>query len=103
MTRPDDPEDSQPGLARERTDMAWTRTAISFAATGAAILKNHLVAGVVVLCLGLATWGLRRLLPGTADDDESRPRRLLLVTIAVTAVAVVALGVALTARSAGIR
>jgi uncharacterized membrane protein YidH (DUF202 family) len=93
---PDEPEDRQPGLARERTDLAWTRTAIAFAATGAAILKTHVVEGIIVLGLGLATWGVRRLFPARADD-ESSPRRLLLVTIAVLAVAAVSLGVSLTA------
>lgn len=93
---PDEPEDRQPGLARERTDLAWTRTAIAFAATGAAILKNHVVPGIIVLGLGLVTWGVRRLLPARADD-ESSPRRLLLVTIAVLVVAAVSLGVSLAA------
>ena len=92
---PDEPEDSQPGLAKERTDMAWTRTAIAFGATGAAILKDHVVAGIVVLALGVATWGLRRLFPLVATDG-SMSHRLLLVTIAVTIVAAVALGVTLT-------
>jgi uncharacterized membrane protein YidH (DUF202 family) len=98
----DEPEDTQPGLARERTDMAWTRTAISFAATGAAILKNHAAAGAVVLALGVVTWWIRRLFV-TPGGEQSRERRLLLVTVAVTAVGVVALVVALTARSKGLR
>jgi uncharacterized membrane protein YidH (DUF202 family) len=99
---PDDPEERDPGLARERTDLAWTRTAIAYAATGAAILKNHLIAGLVVLGLGVVTWGLRRVFPATITA-ENRPRRLLLVTITVTAVGVVALVVAFTARSSGLR
>lgn len=82
--------------------MAWTRTAISFAATGAAILKNHVIAGVIVLGLGAVTLGLRKLFPATVSD-ESRPRRLLLVTVTVTAVAAVALAVALTSHSAGVK
>jgi uncharacterized membrane protein YidH (DUF202 family) len=92
-----DPE-AAPGLAKERTDLAWTRTAISFAAAGAAILKSHLIPGVIVLALGLATWGLRRVFPAFSADDTARQRRLLLVTIAVTTVAIVALVVAITAR-----
>ena len=43
---PDDIEDRDPGLARERTDLAWTRSAISFAALGAAMLHTNAVAGV---------------------------------------------------------
>lgn len=100
MAPPDDPEDLDPGLARQRTRMAWTRTAIAFAAAGAAILRNHLVAGLIVLALGVITWGLRRLLPAVADDP-SRPRRLLLVTVTVTAVGLVALAVALSAPLTG--
>jgi uncharacterized membrane protein YidH (DUF202 family) len=106
MTTPGDQHDPDPdpdpeanrGLARERTNLAWTRTAISFAAAGAAILKSHLVPGLIVLALGLVTWGLRRVFPAFGADDASRQHRLLLVTICVTAVAVVALVVALTAR-----
>jgi uncharacterized membrane protein YidH (DUF202 family) len=100
--RPDverpDLEESDRGLARERTNMAWTRTAISFAALGAAILKDRLVPGLIVLALGLATWILSRFLPWSEGDDRARPRQMLLVTVAVTAVAAVSLGVALTAR-----
>lgn len=99
---PGDREDLEVVLARERTNMAWTRTAIAFAATGAAILKNHLVAGLIVLGLGVVTWGMRLAFPPTIDD-QSRPRRLLLVTITVSAVGVVALIVVFTAHSAGFR
>jgi len=81
--------------------MAWTRTAISFAAAGAAILKSHLVPGLIVLGLGLITWVLPRLFPGLGTGHASRQRRLLIVTIAVTAAAVVALAVALTAKARG--
>ena len=38
-----------PGLARARTRLAWTRTALSFAAIGALILKRDLAGGLVVL------------------------------------------------------
>jgi uncharacterized membrane protein YidH (DUF202 family) len=118
MTAPDEPrrgtgggqraggpgqrEDLEHRLARERTNMAWTRTAIAFAATGAAILKNHVIAGLIVLGLGLITWGLRLAFP-PAIDDQARPGRLLLVTITVSTAAVVALVVAFTAHSSGMR
>ncbi len=92
---------SEPGLARERTELAWTRTAIAFAATGAAILKNHLVAGLVVLALAVVTWAVGRMLPGPGGDEAALSRRLLMVTIAVTGVGIVALVVALTARPLG--
>jgi uncharacterized membrane protein YidH (DUF202 family) len=93
-----DPEEADPGLARERTSMAWTRTAISFAAAGAAILKDRPVPGIIVLALGLVTWALPRAFPWLGTGHVARQRRLLLITITVTAVAVVALGVAFTTR-----
>jgi uncharacterized membrane protein YidH (DUF202 family) len=96
-----DIEEADPGLARARTDMAWTRTAISFAAAGAAILKDRLVPGLIVLGLGLVTWALPRLFPHLGTGPAARQRRLLLVTLTVTAAAVVALAVALTARPKG--
>lgn len=99
VAREPDPEEADPGLAKQRTDMAWTRTAIAFAAAGAAILKSHVVPGVIVLGLGAVTWGLRRIFPAVGADGIARSRRLFLVTVAVTTVAVVALAVALTAPS----
>jgi uncharacterized membrane protein YidH (DUF202 family) len=96
-----DIEETDPGLARERTDMAWTRTAISFAAAGAAILKDRLVPGLIVLGLGLITLALPRVFPRLGIGLASRQRRLLLVTITVTAAAGVALSVALTGKSGG--
>jgi Domain of unknown function (DUF202) len=94
MPPPDELEELQPGLARERTQLAWTRTAIAFAAVGGAMLKTSVIAGVIVLLLSGVIWALRRLFdgPGTAI---ARPRRMLLVTATVTAVALVALVVAI--------
>src|SRR6266536_4976476 len=49
QTPAEDMEDLDPGLAGERTELAWTRTAISFAALGGAILKITPAVGVLVL------------------------------------------------------
>lgn len=94
---PPDIEEADPGLARDRTQMAWTRTAIAFAAAGAAILKTRLAAGLIVLALGAATWAVTRFFPGPVTDDGSRPRQLLLVTAAITVAALVCLVIVLTA------
>ena len=94
---PADVEEADPGLARDRTQMAWTRTAIAFVAAGVAILKTRPVPGVIVLALGAATWAVTRFFPGPATDDGSRPRQLLLVTAAITLVALVCLVIVLTA------
>jgi uncharacterized membrane protein YidH (DUF202 family) len=87
----DDPEDADPGLARERTGLAWTRTSISFLAVGAAILKTDVTAGAIVIAAGLGILGLRRFFPRsrTAADRQAR-LRLVSATVAVVAAAALA-------------
>ena len=97
---PEEMEDIDPGLARERTELAWTRTAISFAAVGVVILKTSPVAGGAVLALGALVWGIGRLMRRYERDltrqagAGERPRLLLLITITVTAVSLIAVAVA---------
>jgi uncharacterized membrane protein YidH (DUF202 family) len=85
-----DIEDGDPGLARERTELAWTRTAISFAALGGAIVKYRPAAGFPILLLSAVVWKLGRL-PGAPAGGRSRDRRLLLITVTITGVALAAL------------
>ncbi len=94
---PDDPEESDPGLAWERTRLAWARTAIAFAAVGAVVLRKELVAGLVVVAMAPTVWWLGRI-ASRASGPDARPRRLLLVTAAVTAVSLLAILVALLAH-----
>jgi uncharacterized membrane protein YidH (DUF202 family) len=82
---PDEPEDADPGLARERTRLAWARTAIGFAAVGAAMLRKELVPGLIVLALTPLVWGV-----GRFASHTPRPGRLLLVTVTITTVAALA-------------
>ncbi len=95
MPEPEDHEKADAGLAGRRTALAWTRTAIAFAALGGAILKTSPVAGIIVLALGAGLWALSRIVerktPGWPDS-----RRLLVVTITVVSVSLVALVVSLT-------
>jgi Domain of unknown function (DUF202) len=100
MPPPDDPEDADPGLARERTRLAWARTAIAFAAVGAVVLRKEVAAGLIVLAMAPLIWSIGRF-GSRASGPEVRPRRLLLVTAAVTAVALLAILVALLAHSPG--
>ena len=93
--------DPDPGLARARTSLAWLRTAIAFAAIGGLILKRDVAAGLAVLVLSAVVWATGRLAgaPGTV----ARPRRLLLISVAVAVVAVVALVISLVGpRPAGL-
>jgi hypothetical protein len=93
MQPSDDPEDADPGLARERTRLAWTRTAIAFAAVGAAMLKREVVPGLIVLATTPLIWVVGQV-ASRAPRPGARPGRLLVVTVTVTVVAVVAVVVA---------
>ena len=86
-TSPPGDEDADPGLARERTSLAWTRTALSFAAVGAVALRKDVIAGLLILATAPVIWRLGRL-------DHHRPGRLRLVTVTIVAVSLVALVVA---------
>ena len=92
-----------PGLARARTRLAWTRTALSFAAIGGVILRHELAAGFVVLGLSALVWGVARL-AGVPGRPGARRGRLLVIALAVTAVAAVALALVLFGpQTAGLR
>lgn len=101
MTAPaDDIEDADPGLARARTALSWTRTAISFAAVGAVILKSRPYAGIPILILSGLIWGLGQLTRAPATG-RARSRRLLAITVAITGVSIVALAIALLSPERG--
>ncbi len=60
-----DAYEREPGLAAERTELAWDRSALSLFACGAAIVKGlpkvtggsaHPAAGMAVLALGALVW-----------------------------------------------
>jgi uncharacterized membrane protein YidH (DUF202 family) len=77
------------GLALERTSLAWTRTAISFAAVGGVVLKREVIPGLILLAVVPFIYALGRLAYG-------RPGRLKMVTATIVAVALVALVVSVT-------
>jgi uncharacterized membrane protein YidH (DUF202 family) len=78
------------GLARERTELAWTRTAIAFAALGAALLRYRPVVGLPILALSAVVWRLGRP-PGPARAGHARDRRPLLITVTTVGVSLAAL------------
>ena len=88
-TSPPGRDDADPGLARARTSLAWTRTALSFAAVGAVALKKDVIAGLLIIATVPVIWRLGRI-------AHHRPGRLRLVTATIVAVALVALVVAVT-------
>ena len=84
----DDIEDADPGLARERTELAWTRSSISFAALGLAIVKFRPAVGVPILIFSAVIWWLGHL---SRDQAGTVARRVRFVTIAVVVLALSAL------------
>jgi uncharacterized membrane protein YidH (DUF202 family) len=88
--------EDEPGIGEpaERTRMAWTRTAIAFAAIGAAMLKSSPVGGVIVLALSVPVWAATRR-ARAATDALATPAGLRLITVSVVLVALAGVGVAL--------
>ena len=85
----DDHEDADPGLARARTSLAWTRTALSFAAVGVVVLRKDILPGLIILAAAPVVWRLGRL-------AHHLPGRLRLVTATIVAIAAISLAVAIT-------
>lgn len=92
-------EDTDPGLARERTGLAWTRTAISFAALGGAVLKTTPLAGLLVLAMSVLVWGTGHLPRRARQPAPKSSQRHLLITVTVTLVSLAALTMALLGKS----
>jgi uncharacterized membrane protein YidH (DUF202 family) len=90
-----DPDEDR-GLARERTALAWTRTALSFGAVGGVIVKSHAVIGLIVLACAPVVWQIgqvtMREAPGRALDQRMRTIIVVIVGVAVVALVVSFLG-----------
>jgi uncharacterized membrane protein YidH (DUF202 family) len=75
-----DADSPDPGLAAERTDLAWNRSGLSLLACGAAVMrgiahpplitKGQTAVGASILALGAFTWAL-----GSWHAHRSRMRR----------------------------
>ena len=100
--RGDEPEETDSGLARERTALSWTRTAISFAALAGVMLKVNVITGAIILAVAPLVWQLGRLsrggLPSTGLPVVGA-RRLLLITVCIVGVSLLCLLVALLGRA----
>jgi uncharacterized membrane protein YidH (DUF202 family) len=97
-----DPEERDAGLARERTSLAWARTAIAFAALGGTVLKVNVVTGLIILAMAPVVWQLGRASyrglpgPGLPAVDATRIR---LIAASIVVVALLSLLVALLGHS----
>jgi uncharacterized membrane protein YidH (DUF202 family) len=98
----DGPEERDPGLARERTSLSWTRTAIAFAALGGTMLKANVVTGLVILAVAPVVWQLGRVTRGDAAQaglSAVGAMRLFIITVSIVAVALLCLAVAIFGRA----
>jgi len=99
----DDSEERDPGLARERTSLAWTRTALSFGALGAAVLKANVITGLIILALVPVIWRLGRVTRGTTAPGgfpAVGATRLFAIALTIVAVSLLCLVVAILGESA---
>jgi uncharacterized membrane protein YidH (DUF202 family) len=98
MTDPEasEPEETDAGLARERTSLSWTRTAISFAALGGVMLKENVITGLIILAVTPLVWRLGRLsLGGSPDQLPVVGRtRIRVITVSIVGVSLLSLLVA---------
>jgi uncharacterized membrane protein YidH (DUF202 family) len=97
-----DPEERDPGLARERTSLSWTRTAISFAALGGVVLKANVITGLIILAIAPVIWQLGRVSRGSrpgAGFQPVSPARLFAMAVAIVAVALLSLLIAIFGKS----
>jgi uncharacterized membrane protein YidH (DUF202 family) len=90
----EDLEDLDPGLARERTWLAWRRTAISLTAVGIAVLKISPIESAPLLVMTLGVWAVGRghvaAGPRMRTANARRPAvRLTALTVLLTALTAV--------------
>lgn len=83
----DDVREPEPGLAGERTDLAWRRTGVACTALGGALVKLN-------PALGLLALAISALISVVAHRAESR-RSPLLTTLGIVTVAAVTLAATL--------
>ena len=104
MTLPEYPEGVTPGLAAERTDLAWNRSGLALLGCGAAVARGFTIGhptpgrigvGVAILVLGGLTWMLgawqaRRRAGAGLARVVARPRDLFPVAAGTAAVGIAA-------------
>ena len=85
-------------FANERTSLAWTRTAISFAALGGVVLKVNVITGLIILAIAPLVWELGRM-SRIGSPQTGLPAvgatRFRVITASIVAVSLLSLLVAL--------
>ncbi len=99
----DDLEAADPVFARERTELAWTRSSIAFFGLGATVLKFRPVTAIPIFALGVAVWLVGHVSPRPGPAGALGARRVLVVTVAVTGLALIALVLTYAGSSRGLR
>jgi len=101
-----DAESRDPGLAAERTDLAWNRSNLSLLACGAIVMRGiarpplstgNVAVGLAILALGASTWILgawRVHRSRTRGGRPTTPADLLPISIGVAVVGAAAFVVA---------
>ncbi len=78
-------EGPHPGMAAERTDLAWSRSGLALGACGLVVLKGlptvtgaggQPLLGAIILLLGGVTWGLGRWSAQRRRPSAGQPRRV---------------------------
>ncbi|MGZ4683324.1 MAG: DUF202 domain-containing protein [Acidimicrobiales bacterium] len=78
-------EGPDPGMAAERTDLAWSRSGLALGACGVVVLKglptvtgsaSQPVIGAAILLLGAVTWGLGRWSAHRRRPRAGQPRQV---------------------------
>jgi uncharacterized membrane protein YidH (DUF202 family) len=87
MTGPShDDQYPDPGLAKERTELAWRRTDIAFIALGGALVKMNPAIGLPTLAISALIWAINH--HGT---PQLNPRRPMLTTLGILTFSLVTL------------
>jgi uncharacterized membrane protein YidH (DUF202 family) len=87
--------DRDPGLAFERTTLAWNRTGLSCVAVGAVCLKVFWDDAVLGLVLGALLIATGVLAYETGPRAPARPRTVRAMSLAVTAAALLGVGLSI--------
>jgi uncharacterized membrane protein YidH (DUF202 family) len=82
-------ESRDPGLALERTTLAWQRTGLSCAAAGAICLKVFWEAGVAGIVLSVLFVGIGGLAYAAGAATPTTPGRLRAMSLGLTAAAAI--------------